>query len=137
MRFPEKTHQLSINECNEPYWPKWVKPYVDSVKARNDADKRRVSSRHIGSLVADFHRNLIKGGVFLYPADSRSGRGKLRILYECNPLAFIAEAAGGAASNGERPILDVVPENLHDRSSLIIGPAHEIEAAERLVREYT
>ena len=137
MRFPDKTKQLSINECNEPYWPKWVKPYVDSVKARNDADKRRVSSRHIGSLVADFHRNLIKGGVYLYPADSRTGAGKLRILYECNPLAFIAEAAGGAASNGDRPILDVMPENLHDRSSLIIGPKAEVESAERFVREYT
>ena len=137
MRFPEKTKQLSINECNEPYWPQWVKPYIDSIKARNDADKRRVSSRHIGSLVADFHRNLIKGGVYLYPADSRTGGGKLRILYECNPLAFVAEAAGGAASTGERRILDVAPESLHDRSSLIIGPKAEIEKAEQFVREHT
>ncbi len=137
MKFPEKTQQLSINECNEPYWPSWVKPYIDSVKARNDADKRRVSSRHIGSLVADFHRNLIKGGVYLYPADSRTGKGKLRVLYECNPLAFIAEAAGGAASNGERAILDVVPETLHDRASLIIGPKREVEVAEQFVRDHT
>ena len=137
MRFSGKTKQLSINECNEPYWPRWVKPYIDSIKARNDADKRRVSSRHIGSLVADFHRNLIKGGIYLYPADSRTGRGKLRVLYECNPLAFIAQAAGGAASTGERAILDVVPENLHDRASLIIGPKDEVEKAEQFVREYS
>ncbi|MEL7368977.1 MAG: class 1 fructose-bisphosphatase [Myxococcota bacterium] len=137
MRFPEKTKQLSVNESNEPYWPKWVKPYVDSIKARNDDDKRRVSSRHIGSLVADFHRNLIKGGLYMYPADSRTSRGKLRILYECNPLAFIAEAAGGAASNGERRILDVEPESLHDRTSLIIGPKKEIETAERFVKEHS
>lgn len=136
IRMPEKTKILSINECNEPYWPKWVSPYIASVKARNDEEKRRVSSRHIGSLVADFHRNLIYGGVFMYPADARTGRGKLRVLYECNPLGFIAEAAGGAASTGTQRILDLVPETLHDRCSLIIGPRAEVEEAERFVREH-
>jgi fructose-1,6-bisphosphatase I len=135
VRMPEKIKQLSINECNEPYWPKWVKPYVDSVKARNDAEKRRVSSRHIGSLVADFHRNLIYGGVFLYPAEP-SGKAKLRLLYEANPLAFIAEAAGGAASTGHKRILDVEPNALHDRTGLIIGPKSEVEACERFVKEH-
>ncbi|MEQ9497653.1 MAG: class 1 fructose-bisphosphatase [Deltaproteobacteria bacterium] len=136
IRMPEKTKVLSINECNEPYWPKWVKPYIDSVKSRNDLEKRRVSSRHIGSLVADFHRNLIYGGVFMYPADARTGRGKLRVLYECNPLGFIAEAAGGAASTGHQRILDIVPETLHDRCSLIIGPAAEVEEAEKFAKEH-
>ncbi len=136
IRMPEKTKVLSINECNEPYWPKWVKPYIDSVKSRNDLEKRRVSSRHIGSLVADFHRNLIYGGVFMYPADARTGRGKLRVLYECNPLGFIAEAAGGAASTGHQRVLDIVPETLHDRCSLIIGPAAEVEEAERFAKEH-
>jgi fructose-1,6-bisphosphatase I len=137
IRMPEKTKVLSINECNEPYWPSWVKPYLDSVKARNDEEKRRVSSRHIGSLVADFHRNLIYGGIYLYPADARSGKGKLRVLYECNPLAFIAEAAGGAASTGTQRILDLEPEGLHDRASLVIGPRAEVAAVEALVARHT
>lgn len=135
IRMPEKIKQLSLNECNEPYWPKWVKPYVTSVKARNDAEKRRVSSRHIGSLVADFHRNLIFGGIFLYPAEP-SGKAKLRLLYEANPLAFIAEAAGGAATNGAQRILDLEPQGLHDRTGLVIGPRAEVEACSRLAKEH-
>jgi fructose-1,6-bisphosphatase I len=137
IRMPEKTKVLSVNESNEPYWPAWVKPYVDTIKGRNDADKRRVSSRHIGSLVADFHRNLIQGGVFLYPTDSRSPKGKLRVLYECNPLAFIAGVAGGAASDGHRRILDLEPEHLHMRSGLVIGTPADVELAERMAREHT
>ncbi len=128
MRWPERVGILSINECNEPYWPAGVRAYVDAVKARNDADKRRVSSRHIGSLVSDFHRNLVKGGVFLYPMD-KNGKAKLRVLYECNPLAFIAEAAGGAASDGKKRILDLEPTGLHERTGLVIGPKAEVELA--------
>jgi fructose-1,6-bisphosphatase I len=136
LRMPDKTKVLSINECNEPYWPAWVRPYIDSVKSRNDLEKRRVSSRHIGSLVADFHRNLIYGGIFLYPADSRTGAGKLRLLYECNPLAFIAETAGGAATTGREPVLDIVPEGLHDRCSLLIGSRSEVaKAVEFIARQ--
>lgn len=137
IRMPDRTKVLSINECNQPYWPAWVKPYVDSVKGRNDENKRRVSARHIGSLVADFHRNLLYGGVFLYPADARTGRAKLRLLYEANPLAFVAEAAGGAATDGDRRILDIEPQALHDRVSLVIGPKDEIEEVRRHVREHT
>jgi len=132
MRWPDKTNLLSINECNEPYWPEGVKAYVDAVKSRNDTEKRRVSSRHIGSLVSDFHRNLVKGGVFLYPAD-KNGKAKLRVLYECFPLAFIAEAAGGAASDGKRAILDIDPAGLHERTGLVIGPKVEVELACRLM----
>jgi fructose-1,6-bisphosphatase I len=135
IKMPERTRVLSINECNEPYWPTWVRPYIDAVKQRNDLDKRRVTSRHIGSLVADFHRNLMYGGIFLYPADRRTQRGKLRLLYECNPLAFIAETAGGAASDGGRRILDLEPEGLHDRTTLIIGPRKEVEEAERWAKK--
>ncbi len=136
LKMPTTCKQLSINECNEPYWPKWVRPYIDSVKARNDHEKRRVSSRHIGSLVADFHRNLIYGGLFMYPADARTGRGKLRVLYECNPLAFIAEVAGGAASTGDMRILDIDPEGLHDRASLVIGPKAEVETVMSFVQKH-
>ena len=136
IRMPSKTKILSINECNAPYWPAWVKPYIDSVIARNDMDKRRVSGRHIGSLVADFHRNLLYGGMYLYPADARSEKGKLRLIYECNPLSFIAEAAGGAASTGHQRVLDVTPASLHERSGLVIGSQAEVKAAERFAREY-
>ncbi len=136
IRMPERSKVLSLNEGNEAYWPSWTKPYVDTIKGRNDADKRRVSSRHIGSLVADFHRNLIYGGVFLYPVDSRSPKGKLRLIYECNPLAFIAEVAGGAASDGSQRILDMHPEHLHQRCGLVIGPKTDVELAERFVREH-
>jgi fructose-1,6-bisphosphatase I len=136
VRMPEKTVQLSINESNEPYWAPWVRPYLDAVKGRNDAEKRRVSSRHIGSLVADFHRNLLKGGVYLYPTDAKTGRGKLRVLYECNPLAFIAEVAGGAATDGHRRILDIEPSGLHDRTGLVIGPKGEVERVAGFVEKF-
>lgn len=135
LRMPERCVQLSINECNEPYWPAGVREYVDAVKARNDAEKRRVSSRHIGSLVSDFHRNLVKGGIFLYPPNAATGRGKLRVLYECNPLAFIAEHAGGAASDGARRILDLEPTGLHDRTGLVIGPKEEVALVEEYLRK--
>jgi fructose-1,6-bisphosphatase I len=136
IRMPEKTVQLSINECNEPYWAAWVTPYLDALKSRNDAEKRRVSARHIGSLVADFHRNLLKGGVYLYPTDAKTGRGKLRVLYECNPLAFIAEVAGGAATDGVHRILDIEPQGLHDRTGLVIGTQAEIARVAEFVAKY-
>jgi len=136
LRMPQTTKYLSINECNVPYWPDWVQPTLDTIKARNGPDRRRVSARHIGSLVADFHRNLLTGGLFMYPVDRHSGRGKLRLLYECNPLAFLAEIAGGAASWGGGPILDRQPKGLHDRSGLIIGPAADVALAERMVAEH-
>lgn len=136
LRMPDRSKQLSLNECNQPYWPPWVRPYLESIKGRNDENKRRVSGRHIGSLVADFHRNLIYGGIYLYPRDSRNPQGKLRLLYECSPLAFIAEAAGGAASNGTEPILDLQPTQLHERTGLIIGPKADVEEAERFIREH-
>lgn len=133
MRFAETSVILSLNECNAPYWPSWVDGYLARLKGRNDATKRRITDRHIGSLVADFHRNLVKGGVYLYPVDARTGRGKLRLLYECNPLAFLAEVAGGAASSGTGRILDLQPKGLHDRTGLIIGPAADVALAEDFV----
>jgi fructose-1,6-bisphosphatase I len=136
LRMPEQTRVLSLNEANGPYWPPWVQPFVESVKGRNDENKRRVSSRHIGSLVADFHRNLIYGGVFLYPRDKRSPQGKLRLLYECNPLAFIAEAGGGAATDGTKRILDMEPDALHARTGLVIGTKRDVEEAAQFVEKY-
>jgi fructose-1,6-bisphosphatase I len=127
---------LSVNYCNAPYWPDWVHDYYKQMIARNDVDKRRVNGRHIGSLVADFHRNLMYGGVFLYPTDERSPRGKLRLMYEANPLAFIAREAGGWASDGYQSILDVKPEELHHRTGLVIGNKAEVLLAEKLVKQH-
>lgn len=126
---------LSINQCNQPYWPAWVHDFIAQMMARNDTEKRRVSGRHIGSLVADFHRNLVYGGIFLYPADARTPKGKLRLMYEANPLAFIAREAGGYGSDGKRGILDIDPEELHHRTSLIVGNEAEVRLAEDCIAQ--
>lgn len=136
VKMPQATKVFSTNEGNRNYWPKWVQPYVESVHARNDADKRRVTFRHIGSLVADFHRNLLYGGIFLYPKDMRTGKGKLRMLYECYPMAFIAEVAGGAATDGSRRMLEIEPDQVHARSSFVVGPKEEVAEVTRFFEEY-
>ncbi|MEX1051629.1 MAG: class 1 fructose-bisphosphatase, partial [Gemmatimonadales bacterium] len=92
------------------------------------------NARYIGTLVADFHRNLLKGGVFMYPGDQKSPNGKLRLLYECAPMAFIAEAAGGRASNGSTPILDIVPTSLHQRAPLLIGSRDDVTFVEETLQ---
>lgn len=124
---------LSVNQCNSPYWSPWVHEFIADIMSRNDEEKRRVSGRHIGSLVADFHRNLMYGGVFLYPTDRRSPKGKLRLMYEANPLSFIAQEAGGYGSDGKRAILEITPEELHHRTGLIIGNEAEVKLAESCV----
>ena len=133
MKMPDTRTYLSINECNAPYWPGWVHSFVTHMKGLNEGPARQVSGRHIGSLVSDFHRNLIKGGTYLYPADRRTGRGKLRLLYEGNPLAFIADVAGGDASSGEGKILSIQPESLHQRCGLVIGAKPDVTLAEALI----
>ncbi len=125
---------LSINQCNSPYWPAWVHRFIAEIIGRNDDQQRQVSGRHIGSLVADFHRNLVYGGVFLYPTDRRSPKGKLRLMYEAIPLAYIAEQAGGYGSDGQQRILDVEPQELHHRTGLVLGNRAEVELAESLAR---
>ncbi len=134
IQLPGACKVLSVNTCNGPYWAPWVHDFMDRMLARNDEEKRRVNDRHIGSLVADFHRNLLMGGVFLYPADTRSPKGKLRLMYEANPLAFIIEQAGGAASDGTRRILEIQPEWAHHRVPLVIGNATEVALAEECAR---
>jgi fructose-1,6-bisphosphatase I len=94
-----------------------------------EGGRKPLSVRYVGSLVADFHRNLLGGGVFAYPANRQSPRGKLRLLYEANPLAFIAEQAGGAAIDGRTPILDIMPTELHQRTPLFIGSADDVALA--------
>lgn len=133
IQFPNLRTFLSINECNAPYWPGWVHSFVNRMKGFNEGPERVVSGRHIGSLVSDFHRNLIKGGTYLYPADRRTGRGKLRLLYEGNPLAFLADVAGGDASSGEGKVLSIQPESLHQRCGLVIGSKADVALAEALI----
>jgi fructose-1,6-bisphosphatase I len=116
---PRSGQYYSVNESN---YDRWSAGYREAVRVF----KSQKNARYIGSLVADFHRNLIAGGIFMYPADTRSPRGKLRLLYEAAPLAFIAEAAGGAATDGEVPILDIVPGELHQRTPLVIGSADDV-----------
>lgn len=127
----------SINEGNYVHFPDGVKQYIKFVQVEDSKTNRPYSSRYIGSLVADFHRNLLKGGIFIYPSTLKSPKGKLRILYECNPLAFIIEQAGGKASDGFRRILDLQPTSLHQRTPLFIGSAEMVTMAEEFMMKYS
>jgi fructose-1,6-bisphosphatase I len=124
IKIPEYGKIYSINESNFDRWSKGIQEYVKFIKNHPD---RQYTARWIGSLVADFHRNLLKGGVFLYPEDKKNTKGKLRLLYEANPMAFIVEQAGGLATNGMERILDIQPASLHERVPLIIGSKYEVE----------
>lgn len=128
IRIPATGAILSINEAYARSWTPGVAEYVDAVKERSGW-----THRYIGSLVADFHRNLLRGGVFLYPGTVAKPRGKLRLLYEAFPLAFIVEHAGGSATDGARRILDIVPSELHDRTPLVIGSREDVAEATALM----
>jgi fructose-1,6-bisphosphatase I len=121
IRIPKRGSIYSINEGYSDRWDEGTLRYVASLK------KRPYKSRYIGSLVADFHRTLLYGGIFLYPADKKTPQGKLRLLYEAAPLAFIAEQAGGMAMDGKQPILDLEPKSLHQRTPLIIGSEEDVK----------
>jgi fructose-1,6-bisphosphatase I len=132
---PKRGRIYSANEGNYFKWTPGVKRYVDWLKMEDGDSGRPYSSRYVGSLVADFHRNLLYGGIFLYPADKKNPRGKLRVLYEAAPLAFIAEQAGGAASDGTRRILELEPATLHERTPLILGSMEDVRDCEAFVQE--
>ena len=134
IRCPETGVIYSINEGNYAQFPEGVKRYIKYCQAEEDATNRPYSSRYIGSLVSDFHRNLLKGGIFIYPPTAKSPKGKLRLLYECNPLAFVIEQAGGTASDGQRRILELTPTSLHQRTPLFIGSARMVAKAEEFMR---
>jgi fructose-1,6-bisphosphatase I len=126
MRMPEQGSYYSVNEANAAGWPEQYRTYLERLKTGQLG--KEYSSRYIGSLVGDFHRTLLKGGVFLSPPTSKQPKGKLRLLYEANPLAFIAEQAGGVATNGSMRILDIKPEGIHQRTPFFVGSKREMEA---------
>jgi fructose-1,6-bisphosphatase I len=129
---PATSKIYSCNEGNAESFPSGVQKYMAWVRS---AAAGPYVSRYIGSLVADFHRTLLKGGVFLYPPTARQPGGKLRLLYECNPMAFLAEQAGGAASDGEQRILTKKPTSLHERTPLYVGSRDEVETVLRFARQ--
>ncbi len=126
MRMPEQGSYYSANEATIAGWPPAYREYLDDL--REGGLGREYSTRYIGSLVADFHRTLLKGGVFLYPPTAKQAKGKLRLLYEANPLAFLAEQAGGMATNGPDRVLEIVPEEIHQRTPFCFGSKREMEA---------
>jgi fructose-1,6-bisphosphatase I len=132
MTMPAQGPYYSTNEANAASWPVAYQQYIKTLVSEGLLGKA-YSARYIGSLVADFHRTLLKGGVFLYPPTEKAPKGKLRLLYEARPLALIAEKAGGAAVNGAKRILDLKAEGIHERTSLIVGSKAEVEALNRLV----
>jgi fructose-1,6-bisphosphatase I len=134
IRTPERGQIYSVNEGNYFKWDEGVKRYVDWLKIEDATTGRPYSARYIGSLVADFHRNLMYGGIYLYPGDRKNPNGKLRVLYEGAPLAFIAEQAGGAASDGGQRILDLEPTSLHQRTPLFLGSAQDVRECESFVQ---
>lgn len=130
VRIPERGSTYSINEGRRNEWFPSTRAYIDYLQQSDKATKRPYSGRYIGSLVADFHRTLLKGGIFLYPADPKNTNGKLRLMYEAAPLGMVAEQAGGRASNGTEQIRDIVPTSLHQRIPLLLGSAEDVKTAE-------
>lgn len=136
IKTPKKSKIYSINEGNYLYWHPGLKKYIKWLQDEDKATDRPYSSRYIGSMVSDIHRNLLYGGIYMYPADSRNPNGKLRLMYECNPMAFIVEQAGGRASNGKQRMLDIKPTSLHQRTPIFIGSEEDVLLVEKFMREY-
>ena len=137
MKIPEVGKMYSINEGNYYHFPDGVKKYIKYCQEIHPETHRPYTSRYIGSMVADFHRNLIKGGIFIYPTSFGAPRGKLRLVYECNPLAFIAEQAGGKATDGFERIMEQNVTNLHQRTPVFIGSKKMVEKAEEFMQIYS
>lgn len=136
MQIPEDGKIYSINEGNYVHFPEGVKKYIKWCQELDPATNRPLTSRYIGSLVADFHRNLLKGGIYIYPKGTKAPKGKLRLLYECNPMAFLMEQAGGAASDGYTRIMDLNPAELHERVPFFCGSKTMVAKAEEFMDQY-
>ncbi len=134
MKFPEMGSVYSVNEGNYVHFPQGVKDYIKY--CQREEEDRPYTLRYIGSLVSDFHRNMIKGGIYIYPTSTKAPKGKLRLLYECNPMAFLAEQANGKASDGYQAILDIEPTELHQRVPFFVGSIKMVEKAEEFMTLY-
>lgn len=134
LRIPAKGAIYSVNEGNYTGMSKGMQAYLDYCKSSSNDNGKPYAARYIGSLVADFHRNLLKGGIYIYPGTVKDPNGKLRLLYECAPLAFICEQAGGKATNGKTDIMDLQPEQLHQRCPLFIGNAQMVNKVMELIQ---
>jgi fructose-1,6-bisphosphatase I len=137
MKIPENGIIYSINEGNYIHFPEGVKKYLKYCQVEDKQTSRPYTSRYIGSMVADIHRNMIKGGIFIYPTTSGAPNGKLRLVYECNPMAFIIEQAGGKATDGFNRILDKNVTALHQRSAIFIGSKNMVLKVEELMQKYS
>lgn len=133
IKIPQKGKVYSVNQGNFLKFPEPIRRYIDYCTAEDKPTGRPYSFRYIGSMVADFHRNMIQGGIYMYPPMTTAPKGKLRLLFECNPLAFIAEQAGGKASSGEIPILDLEPTELHQRTPIYIGSVDMVNKVEEML----
>jgi fructose-1,6-bisphosphatase I len=137
LQIPDRPKYYSTNHAYHKYRSEGAQRFTHWLQGLDEEDERDpLSERYIGALVADFHRNLLEGGIFYYPADSRYPSGKLRLIYEANPLAFIAEQAGGRASDGQGRVLDIKPDSLHQRTPLFVGNRELVEKAEAFIAEY-
>ncbi|HMS65986.1 MAG TPA: class 1 fructose-bisphosphatase [Ignavibacteria bacterium] len=135
VKIPAKAKTFSVNEGNFCKWTNGMKKYISHLKEIDPESSRPYSSRYIGSLVADFHRNLLYGGIFLYPSDSKNISGKLRLMYEANPLSFIVEQAGGRSTNGSKRIMEIEPQSLHQRTPLFIGSKEDVILLEKYIEQ--
>ncbi|HMU42986.1 MAG TPA: class 1 fructose-bisphosphatase [Ignavibacteriaceae bacterium] len=135
IKIPEKGKIYSINEGNYLYWHPGLKKYIKYLQREDKPTNRPYSGRYIGSMVADIHRTLLYGGIFMYPSDSRSPNGKLRLMYECNPMAYLVEAAGGRAIDGTQRILEVQPSSLHQRTPIYIGSPYDVTVVEDFLKK--
>ncbi len=134
MQFPEDGNIYSINEGNYVHFPQGVKDYLKY--CQQEEGNRPYTARYIGSLVSDFHRNMIKGGIYIYPTSSKAPKGKLRLLYECNPMAYLTEQAGGYASDGYKRIMEIKPTKLHQRVPFFCGSKNMVDDAKGFMAKY-
>ncbi|CUS95121.1 class 1 fructose-bisphosphatase, partial [Candidatus Kryptonium thompsonii] len=134
IRIPKKGDIYSVNEGYYERWDENMKRFINYLKAEDKATGRPYKLRYVGTLVADFHRTLLYGGIFMYPGDTKNPEGKLRLIYEAAPLAYVVEKAGGRASNGFQNILDIKPTSLHQRTPLFIGSEEDVKLAEKFLQ---
>lgn len=136
MKMPDQGYIYSVNDGYHRFWDEAAREAVDWFRKVDTMDGKPYSARYVGALVADFHRTLLRGGIYMYPPERRKPEGKLRLMCEANPLAFLAEQAGGKASDGKMRILEKKPEKLHQRTPLFIGSRKDVEAVEKIYAQY-